>query len=51
MIMNAYALLLKTRSRPEPDRDGDGRQPLPLRGHHRIVKAIEQASARTGGAS
>ncbi len=52
MIMNAYALLLKT---PKPTRaqivaamdDNLCR----CAAHHRIVKAIEQASTRTGGAS
>jgi len=52
MIMNAYALLLKV---PKPTRGQivTAMDDNLCRGaaHHRIVKAIEQASARAGGAS
>jgi aerobic-type carbon monoxide dehydrogenase small subunit (CoxS/CutS family) len=52
MIMNAYGLLLKT---PKPTRSqivtAMDDNLCRCAAHHRIVKAIEEASARTGGAS
>jgi len=52
MIMNAYALLLKT---PKPTRGqivtAMDDNLCRCAAHHRIVAAIERTSARTGGAS